>query len=396
MWGDRRPKWLTVLVVLAVLVATALLVLTWDHTGADLKVYRIGGWTVLTDPSRLYDVHPAGMSLPFTYPIFAAVLMIPVAILPWPLAYALSIVLSLAALALIWKVCLPALTTRPPALVIVALFAASMILEPVRETLSYGQINLVLCALILGDALGLKHRGRGIGIGIAAGIKLTPLVFVAFLLVTGQRKAFLRASAAFVGTVAAGFVIAPRTALRYWTEIVNDHSRIGGLAYSGNQSWNGFLVRLSGDLGGGGFVWFGVVLLTGLAGLWLSRGLWLAGRRLAAMSVCGLVGVLCSPVSWSHHWVWVLPLGVSVAACFDGLRRLLAAAVWYLAFVVAPIWWPPNHDNRELGWNLWEQLTGNAYLWLGLGAAVLLWTQLRPKRLVLSHQLVHEPSSRLT
>ncbi|GAA1115345.1 glycosyltransferase 87 family protein [Kribbella jejuensis] len=390
--GNSWSKGLTALVVL---LAVALLVLTWGHTGADLKVYRVGGWAILTDPSRLYDVHPAGMSMPFTYPIFAAILMAPVAVLPWPLAYALSIVVSLAAVALIWKVCLPALTTRPPVLALVALFAASLLLEPVRETLSYGQINLVLCAVVLSDALDLKHRGRGIGIGIAAGIKLTPLVFVAFLLVTGQRKAFLRASAAFLATVAAGFVIAPRTAFQYWTVIVNDHTRIGGLAYSGNQSWNGFLVRLSGDLGGGGVLWIGTVVLTAVAGLWLSRALWLAGRRLAAVSVCGLISVLCSPVSWSHHWVWVLPLGISLAACFDGRRRLVAAGLWYLAFVVAPIWWPPRRDNRELHWNLWQQLAGNAYLWLGLGAAAFLWTQLHPKRLALTPQLVNEPSTHL-
>ncbi|HWD83244.1 MAG TPA: hypothetical protein VG497_30300, partial [Kribbella sp.] len=182
--------------------------------------------------------------------------------------------------------------------------------------------------------------------------------------------------------------------LRYWTEIINDHSRIGGLAYSGNQSWNGFLARLSGDLDGGGIVWIGAVVLTAGAGLWLSRSLWLSGRRLAALSVCGLISLFCSPVSWSHHWVWVLPLGISLAACFEGRRRIAVTGLWYLVFVVAPIWWPPRRDNRELHWNLWEQIVGNAYLWLGLGAAVFLWTQLRRKRLVLSHQLVTEPSNR--
>ncbi|MBB5977463.1 glycosyltransferase 87 family protein [Kribbella solani] len=377
--GGSGRQWAMAAVVLVAL--GVLLPFGWDHTGADLKVYRVGGLALLQDPLHLYDVHPVGISLPFTYPVFAAVVMIPAALLPWAVTYGASIAVSLVALAMIWAIGLRSFPVRPKFAVLLALFAASILLEPVRETLSYGQINLILCALILYDALDLKHRGRGIGIGIAAGIKLTPLVFLGFLLVTKQYKMFARASAAFAGTVALGFLITPDTSWRYWTSLITDTGRIGALAYTGNQSWNGFLVRLTGDPAGGGPIWLAVAVLTGLAGLYLARTLWLAGQRLAAVSVTGLISLLCSPVSWSHHWVWMLPMGIALVSAVHGRRRVIVGAAWYAAFALAPIWWPPYSGDHEYDWNFWQQIPGNSYIWLGLGAAVFLWFGVRRDRL---------------
>lgn len=253
IWGRRW--WLAggVVVVVAVL-----LPFVWEHTGADLKVYRLGGAAMLSDPASLYTTRLRYISMPFTYPPFGGVVMAPVSLLPWPLAYGASIAASLIALVAIWKLSLRHLLAgrRLHPAILIAIVAASLLLEPVRETLSYGQINLLLCAIILHDALGPKDRpGRGIWLGLAAGIKLTPLVFFGLLLVTRQWKALAHASAAFAGTVLIGFLIAPRMALDYWTNLLSDTARIGGLAYSGNQSWNGFLIRATGDLEGGGPLW---------------------------------------------------------------------------------------------------------------------------------------------
>ena len=372
--NSARWWWLAGAVVLAVGV---LLPFVWDHAGADLKVYRLGGSAILDDPSTLYGARLQDISMPFTYPLFGGLVMIPAALLPWPIAYSASIAASLVALVAIWRLSLRWsaarwLPTSPRLAVLVALVAASLLLEPVRETLSYGQINLVLCAIILYDVLDAKHPRRGIWIGIAAGIKLTPLVFFGLLLVTRQWKALLHASVAFIGTVAIGFVIAPRTALDYWTHLVSDTGRIGGLAYSGNQSWNGFLIRVTGDLEGGGRVWQLVVVATVLAGLYLTRLLWLRGERLASVSVCGLIGLLCSPVSWSHHWVWILPLGISLVGVVHGRWRIILGAGWFGLFMLAPIWWPPRRGNQELNWTFLQHLAGNAYVWLSLAACVFL------------------------
>jgi alpha-1,2-mannosyltransferase len=356
--------------------AGLLLPMLWNHTGIDLKVYRLGGSAMLDDPSSLYSARLRGTSMPFTYPPFGGIVMIPVSELSWPVAYGASIAVSLVALAVIWRIGLSQLLAgqrlRPA--VFLAAVAGSLLVEPARETLSYGQINLILCAVIMYDVLDGKHPLRGIWIGLAAGIKLTPLVFFGLLLVTRQWRALAHAAGAFVVTVLIGFAVAPRTAAAYWTSTLTDTRRIGGLAYSGNQSWNGFLTRLSGDLSGGGRVWLLVVLVTVLGGLWLTQDLWLRGEQLASLAVCALIGLLCSPVSWSHHWVWLIPLGIALLSSTELGRRypVPVAATWFGLTILAPIWWPPRGDERELSWNFGEILAGNAYLILSLAAALLL------------------------
>ena len=371
-WGSPA-RWWWVAGGVCVVVAMVL-PFVWGHTGADLKVYRLGGSAILDDPSTLYTARLGDISMPFTYPLFGGLVMVPVSLLPWPIAYAASIAASLVALVAIWWLSLRKLLGGPHPAVLVAAAAGSLLIEPVQETLSYGQINVILCAIILYDVLDAKHRGRGIWLGIAAGIKLTPLVFFGLLLVTKQWRALLHACTAFAATVAIGFLLAPRTALDYWTDMVSDTSRIGGLAYSGNQSWNGFLIRVTGDLAGGGRVWQIVVLITVVAGLYLTRLLWRRGEQLAAVCVCALIGLLCSPVSWSHHWVWAVPLGVSLLTATQVGRRypIPTAATWFALFILAPIWWPPRRNNQELTWSFLDHLAGNSYLWLSLLAAVLL------------------------
>jgi alpha-1,2-mannosyltransferase len=329
----------------------------WRHSMVDLKVYRLGGSTLLDQASALYDVRLAGTPLPFTYPPFAAVVMVPFALVPWPVAVVAWTLLTIVALVAVWR-----LSVQLPTALMVTVVAASLLLEPVRETLGFGQINLMLCALILYDVLQVKHSRRGVWIGVAAGIKLTPLVFFGLLVVTRQWKALAYATAGFAATALIGFAVAPGAATQYWTSLVSDATRVGGLAFASNQSWNGLLVRLRGDLDGGGPLWLVLVALTALGGLALCRVLWDRGERLAAVSLCGLVGLLCSPVSWSHHWVWCIPLGVALLRHLTGRAKVAVGILWFLVFAVAPIWWPPNHENRELQWSFPEQLAGNAYL----------------------------------
>jgi alpha-1,2-mannosyltransferase len=111
-----------------------------------------------------------------------------------------------------------------------------------------------------------------------------------------------------------------------------------------------------------------------IAGLWLSRNLWHRGEQLAAVSTTALIGLMCSPVSWSHHWVWVIPLGVSLLTATNVGRRypLPTALIWSGLFMIAPIWWPPRGDNQEFDWDFFQVLAGNSYLWLSVVAALLL------------------------
>ncbi len=352
-------------------VASVVLPMLWQHSLVDLKVYRLGGSTLLEDAAGLYDARLAG--LPFTYPPFAAVVMVPFALLPWSVAVSIWTLGTFVSLIAVWRLCTASALASP---VLLAVVAGSLLLEPVRETLGFGQVNLMLCALILYDVLSPKPRpARGIWIGLAAGVKLTPLVFFGLLLITRQWKALGYASAAFAATVLVGFAVTPHGATEYWTALVAETTRIGGLAFSSNQSWNAFLIRITGDLDGGGLIWLALVGLTIAGGLWLTRLLWLRNERLAAVSITALIGLLCSPVSWSHHWVWIIPLGVSVMAVLPKTPKLVFATLWFGLFTIAPIWWPPNHYNRELDWTFPEQFTGNAYLIAALSAVALLITR---------------------
>jgi alpha-1,2-mannosyltransferase len=127
---------------------------------------------------------------------------------------------------------------------------ASLLLcsEAVHAAVYVGQVNLVLLALILGDLLrDDEHRSKGIGLGIAAGIKLTPLIFVLHLVATRRFRAAGVATATFLATVAAGFLILPRDSVRYWLAgTFADARRIyPNVASTHNQSLRGMLLRLA-------------------------------------------------------------------------------------------------------------------------------------------------------
>ena len=323
-----------------------------DTGQLDLAVYRAGGQRLL-DQMALYE-QPWG-DLPFTYPPFAALAMVPLTVLPaWGAALVMP-ALSCAALVAIWRCCG---TTRGRALALVPL---SLLVEPVWMTLIFGQVNLVLAALVLAD-LGLRdHRWRGVATGIAAGIKLTPLIFVAYLVVTGQWRALRRCLLAFAATVAVPFLLVPSDAWHFWTRVLLDSSRIGAPWYATNQSLMGVLSRLGGEASWVAPAWFVLASSAALGCLWLARRLWLGGDALAAVSASGLAALLASPVSWSHHWVWAVPLAIVLH------RQVgtVVASVWVAGFLVAPFLHLPREHDVELTWT-WEHLPGNAYVWLGL------------------------------
>lgn len=324
----------------------------------DLAVYRAGGLRLL-DALPLYE--QSWGDLPFTYPPFAALLMVPLALLPgWAAALAMP-ALSCLALVLLWRCC----GTTGAALVVLA--PLSLLLEPVWMTLLFGQVNLLLAAMLLADLAVRDHRWRGLLTGVAAGVKLTPLVFVGYLAVTGQWRALRRCLLAFAGTVATGFVLAPGDSWRFWTRVLADAERVGTPWYATNQSVMGVLSRLGGDADWVRPAWFVLASAVVLGCLWLARRLWLRGEVLAAVSATGLAGVLASPVSWSHHWVWAVPLAVA-------LHRVRGAAVtagWLVPFLLAPFLSLPRGGELEHAWT-WQHLPGDAYVWSGLVWLVLM------------------------
>ena len=228
-------------------------------------------------------------------------------------------------------------------------------------TQHFGQVNLLLLALVLGDLVGPTSRWRGALTGIAAGIKLTPLVFLAHLVATGQWRAAGVMTASFAATVLVPVVLIPGDGMGFWTEVLPDAERIGASWYAGNQSLMGVVARVGGDSPWVRPAWFVASVVMVLGALWLARSLHVRSDPLAAVSVTGLASLLASPVSWSHHWVWCIPLGV-VALRHVGRP---AALLWTACFIASPHRWVPTGRDRELAWT-WEHVPGDAYVWLGL------------------------------
>ncbi|MEU7062541.1 glycosyltransferase 87 family protein [Streptomyces sp. NPDC046161] len=298
----------------------------------DLRVYREGAPGVLT--GHLYDFRlarpdPGGLPLPFTYPPFAALVFLPLAHVPWWLAQVLWQVLSLAATTYLvrgsFALLRPDRTVEPAR---VFLWSAAVLwLEPVSHGLALGQVSLPLAALSLAAALRPGPIAAGTGIGLAAGIKLTPAGGVLYLLAAGRRRAAGWAAGAFAATVVLAALVAPAESWRYWWHLLGDSGRIGPLASVENQSLRGCLARFLGYDGGvGGMWWPALVLLAATATACALRAAVLRGDRLAMLLAAQFFVLLASPVSWSHHWVWVVPALVWLRHGPLRRRRLSRAA----------------------------------------------------------------------
>jgi alpha-1,2-mannosyltransferase len=338
----------------------------------DLAVYRFGGDAVLDGP-RLYAEGTPGTGLPFTYPPFAALVMVPLAVLPFALLVAAWNAASVVVLGIVIDRFLRIGRTTPVApIVLAAVTFGALLLEPVWSSLAFGQVNLFLLALVAFDLLRPDRKHAGWMVGVAAGLKLTPLLFLVFLLLIGRFRAARTGALSFVSTIAVGFVLVPGASWTYWSSLLWDAGRVGGVAYSGNQSVMGVLFRLLGHEPGT-LVWF--LVAGSLAGVTLlvAALTWRRGRHELAVCTAALAMLLASPISWSHHWVWAVPL---VLALWP-VSRVVAVLTGAL-FASSVIWIPPRTGMRELAWTPFEQVYGNSYLIAALLlAAYVGWVAIR-------------------
>jgi alpha-1,2-mannosyltransferase len=309
----------------------------------DLHVYRIGG-LIVRHARPYYNPHRAtplydwpGFSkfqLKFTYPPFAAVAFAVLSFIPWPALLLATDVANVGFLvAALWFTFgglgyRPSRRVRLGATLLTA--AAVFWTEPVVRTIYVGQINLALMALIIWDLCQpdtpRSRWWKGAGVGVAAGIKLVPLIFIPYLLLTRKFRQAAIASAAFVATVVIGFVFLPADSAKWWFGglFINDAGRTGFLGWAGNQSLRGLIARLMGSVAGSAHVWLAAAALVAVVGLACAAVLDRKGHPLPGLLTCALTGLLVSPVSWDHHWVWVAP-GVAVAAHY-AVRAMAAAA----------------------------------------------------------------------
>jgi alpha-1,2-mannosyltransferase len=243
------------------------------------------------------------------------------------------------------------------------LVAAAIALDPVYQTLFLGQINLILLALILTDVWRVSRgRDAGIGVGIAAAIKLTPAIFIVFFLLARRTKAAVIAAATFIVCGLIGFGVAPRASTLYWEHLSHDTRRVGA-PYISNQSPYGTAIRIAEGQGHIGAWWIVIPLAFAVVGLTAAAILARRQDWLGATAVTGTTGLLVSPISWAHHWVWILPALVLLGR--SGHR--IAAAFGYLLFALAPFWFTPHSGGpREYGFHWLLTLVANCFLIAGL------------------------------
>ena len=347
----------------------------------DLAVY-VDGAGHLTDGS-LYDFLSGTLKLPFTYPPFSALVFTPLHWLPWTVTRVLWRGGSIAALAGIIYLTLRLLgragpgADRPveslPGTVIVGA-ACGMWLEPVRTNFNYGQINIFLVLLVLAAVLTGRDWATGAGVGVAAGIKLVPAVTGLYLLAQRRYAAATWSAIAFLATIAVMLAIIPRETRRYFTTLIFDPARTGPVFSAINQSWRGALDRLAGhDVT---VAWLIASVVTIGLGIWATWSASRAGDRTSALLAVQFTGLLVSPISWSHHWIWVLPLlvwGFFGSHAQDVrvrwlMRAWIVAAYSYLVPILVALQARVPVNSRPG----WQTLLGLLYPVLGLATLTVL------------------------
>jgi alpha-1,2-mannosyltransferase len=376
--GRRRSA---LLVMLNLAVAAVYLVRLGHRIGLgdyriDLDVYRAGA-RVLLRGGDLYGPLPRlsdGRELLFTYPPFAALAFIPLALVGygpanWVLTAATMV--SVAATLRCFAVSTTAAAgTRMRRLLPWALPAA-LLLDPIRSTLTFGQVNALLMVLVTLDCLVERPRWpRGILVGLAAALKLTPGVFLLFFLLRRDRRGAARAGLSFAACTGAGFALAPHDSLRYWTQVAYQPARVGPISYAANQSMLGALARLGLGDPARTWLWLALSLLVVALAITGMRGAIAAGHATRALVLNAVAGLLISPISWSHHWVWAAPalLAYLTAAGPGRWRPPPMAVLATLVFSLGPHWLLPSGDGRELHWSWWQQAVGDSYTLIGLAA----------------------------
>lgn len=367
----------------------------------DIEVYRMGGRAWL-DGRPLYadgaTFHTrAGIDLPFTYPPLAAVAFAPFALVSLQVASAAITVMTLVLLVVSTTIVLNRLnvwphtsaTSEPPWLRRGWLAAAIVVpavihLEPIKSNFDFGQINVVLMTLVIADCVPRRTPWpRGILLGLAIALKLTPAVFLLYFLLRRDVRTLLVTAAAVALATIAGFVLAWGDSWEYWTTTVRNTDRIGTATLNTNQNISGALARLG--LGEGPrFALWAVACLAMLAvTIWAVRRLLRSAaarvpegdEAVLALICVALFGLVVSPVSWSHHWVWTLPT-VLVTTIVAYRQRNVLLGLLTVGGIALLVWTPitllPEH--RETTASVVRQLAGGSYAWWAIAVILVAGT----------------------
>lgn len=368
-----------------VVLAVAPLVEYWltnqpDQRLVDLDVYRTGGQSILMGRPVYDTLTPPPQLLPFTYPPLGAVLAMPLAMLPWPVAQwawtvilyvALAITVAYAFRPLFARLRTSARYRWAVPLSAGLLVAALAYVMPMRDQVRFGQVGIILVAMCAADCL--KPDGgrlpRGVLIGLAMAVKLTPGVFVIYLWMTGRRRAALTAVGTAAGVTLATLLLLPGDWVDYWFGALFSSDRLGANTGTTNQALRGMLMRtyLPGPIVT--VLWIGCVAAVVYFGFRGARRLSLTGQETAGTAVTGLLSVAVSPVSWIHHLTWVVLAIGAVTGEARNRRRLIAAGITYVFFVVPVPWLGVTMLADGIGPRVFGKIVQDGF---GLGALALM------------------------
>lgn len=397
----------------------------WDKSGAPL--FKLDAWVYYHAVAQwhsggnLYDWYgnPHDHLWPFTYPPFAAWAMTPLTWVDDRSAQVLMVLVTPLCTAVTAWATARALGVHPRDAVAAAPWLGVLgvvVLEPVHKTMEYGQVNAVLMMLVAVDLLVVPagSRWRGVGTGVAAAFKLTPAIAVLALLARREWRAAATTTATTAVVTAACWAISPSESTRFFLSAMLDPSRAGFADYSGNQNLKGMIARWLPE------AWWTPAWALAAAAACL--GAWFLLRRLDALrpaddgaaggsaaddgaastdtvrsstpgldegtvltlqlGVAMVLGLLVSPISWSHHWVWFLPVVMALTATALRLGSATAGVLALSGTAVAALamhWWFPEQNHAEQDWPLAATVPGSSYTLWALGAGVALWALLRPR-----------------
>jgi alpha-1,2-mannosyltransferase len=403
--GSWRAMWVVLAVPIAFLLTGIIVSLLHGRMGVDSAVYRAGGVALLTG-EPLYDKmtllgEPWWAQLPFTYPPTGALMFVPLTALPTTIAWGVLSMVSVLCMSLVIRIVLEKVTDRPswlsPTRATVWFSLLMLGMEPVWRTLFLGQINLILMVLVVVDILvvcgagGRLGKWGGVLVGVAAAVKLTPLIFVAHLVLTGRRMDALRAFGTFLALQGLMFIISASDAWKYWTvTVVGDPMRIGPVYWNGNQSLNGLINRITILDPSSTKIALAIGAVLAIPAMLLVRRFHRRGRAVTALLVSAFFGLLFSPVTWTHHYVWVVPLLIMLIARMpdplpQGFWRVARAAVApllvFAVFVSCILLWMRNGFGKELLWHWWEFIPGSAYMIVTVGAGIAIAIRVFRRRL---------------
>ncbi|MFF7181444.1 glycosyltransferase 87 family protein [Streptomyces sp. NPDC008121] len=341
----------------------------------DVMVYRAEGETVRAG-GDLYAMRATSANLAMTYPPFAGLLFVPLTLVGVPLMRTLTtagnLLLVVALVQLSLQLVRPALTREELWRRTFWVAAVVVWCEPVWTTLRYGQINLLIAVAVLWDVTRRAgHRWAGVGIGLATAVKLTPGLFVVLLLAAGvllwRRERgwnpWLRtaatATATFLTATLVGALVLPSDSWRFWTGTLFESGRVGFAEETANQSLRGVLARVM-HTDDPGMWWAVAAAVLGGAAMVLAVRAALRGDKALAVVVCAVTALMISPISWSHHWVWCVPLLLLLVERVRPAWPVLAPVA--LAFASFALWWVPHDPGRpELDQNPVQMVLSAVY-----------------------------------